>query len=298
MAKKALVVRFRNAALFTDPTRSSDRMISGRDRTDRGKAPRVNFPEDTLDVRHVANMLHVLMGERPVPSFRASAAKPDLAILAMAREARVQIAMWGVEETKTVRKAVKDAWNTVTLRYHLNDKDVMVKGGLLYHDRLERFLGKELYVTFLETVRTVTGTSDPRTTIPAHSAIEILNANGHRPEVVAFAKACVDHERTALANLVKIGGNTASITFHQGTGSKLNILVVNKAVEKVRRVSGTIYVPLSGDGELARIRQGTGVATLLEGGFVSIQRIDDWTEELIHGTKQVVEGSVHVPDKN
>lgn len=298
MGRRALVVNFRNAAVFTDPARSSDRMISGRDRVKRSEAPRVELPADTLDVRHVANMLHVLMGERPVPSFRKSGAKPDAHIWAMARQARVRITMTGEEEIKTVRKAIRDPWNTITLRYRLNGEDVMVKGGLLYHDRLARFLGPELYGKFLELVSRVSGCSNPKKDVPVHAAIELLNATNRRAEVEKFADLCRECGRTALANLISRSGKPQSIDIHQAkSGSRLNMLVVNKAIEKVRRLSGVIYVPLQ-DEAVDRLKHGTGVATLLEGGFVSVQRIDDWSEALIHGTKPVEEGAVHVPDKN
>ena len=126
MPKKALVVRFRNAAVFTNRRGSSDKVFAGRALVDRDKAPRMDVPEDTLDTRHISNMLHVLMGERPVPSLRKTAMTRDEAIYRAARQALVRVSELSRDETKTVRKAVKDAWHPATLWYQLNGGAVKV----------------------------------------------------------------------------------------------------------------------------------------------------------------------------
>ena len=291
MQRKALILRFRNAAVFTDQRYSSDRVCVGKDRIGRSTAPRITVPEDTVDVRHVSNLLHVLMGERPVPSLRRSAMQVDGAIREAATGAVVKVEETSSNETKTVRKAVKDAWNTARIWYRLDGRDVKVKGGLLYHDRLARFLGQELYGQFLEVVGTVSG-RDSRSGLTAQEGIECLSANNSDPKVQAFTASCRAGGRTAIANLIEAGGNTESITFHQGTGSRLNILVVNKGVEKVRRIAGTIIVPIDTPELLRRLENGTGVATFLEGGFAYVAGLDDWSDALVQGCTPVVEGEI------
>jgi len=298
MPHKAVIIKFRGASIFTNRKPSNDKAVTDTGWTGRDKAPRLEVPDDTLDARHVSNLLHVLMGERPVPTLRRSAMRRDESIYQCARRAVVRIEETSREETKTVRKAVKDSWNTATLWYELNGKQVKVKGGLLYHERLMRFLGDALYGSFLDVLGRLTGSSNPRKEYTAHRGIEILNAHGNEPLVKKFSIQCRKGGRTALANLLETNGNTASITFHQGTGSRLNILVVNKGVEKVRRVSGTIFVPVESDELLNRLTNGTGVATLLEGGFASLSGVEDWSEDLIHGGKTVSEVEIsHVSDQ-
>jgi hypothetical protein len=298
MSRKALIVRFKNARIFSDPRRSSDKMISGRMKIDRSIAPRINIPEGTLDTRHVSNLLHVLAGERPVPTLRKSCMQKDQQIFDLARESLVKVEEISKDETKTVRKAVKDSWNTVTLWYHLNGKDVKIKGSLVYHDRLRRYLGNDLYERLLNVLKEVSGCNDPRYDFSAHGAIEYLNAHNQDQQVVSFIAQCRISQRSAIANLLEPNGNIASIDIHQGTGCKLNTLVVNSGIEKVRTISGTIYVPINSEIMLERFRNGGGVATFLEGGFAYIEGVDDWSEDLTYGCQPVKEGElVNVPDR-
>ena len=298
MPRKALIVKFKNARIFSDPRRSSDKMISGKKKIKRSIAPRIIVPEGTLDTRHVSNLLHVLAGERPVPSLRKSCMKRDQQIYDLARESLVKVEEISRDETKTVRKAVKDSWNTVTLWYHLNGKDVRIKGGLIYHDRLRRYLGNDLYERLLDVLKEVSGCNDPRCDFSAHEAIEYLNARNHDKRVVSLIAQCRISQRSSIANLLEPNGNIASIDIHQGTGCKLNTLVVNSGVEKVRSISGTVYVPIKSEVMLARFRHGGGVATFLEGGFAFIEGVDDWSEDLTYGCQPVTEGElVNVSDR-
>ena len=265
---------------------------------DRSIAPRINIPEGRLDTRHVSNLLHVLAGERPVPTLRKSCMHKDQQIYDLARESLVKVKEISRDETKTVRKAVKNSWNTVTLWYHLDGKDVKIKGGLIYHDRLRRYLGNDLYEQLMAVLKEVSGCSDPHCDFSAHEAIEYLNAHNHDQRVVSLIAQCRVRKRSAIANLLEPNGNIASIDIHQGTGCKLNTLVVNSGVEKVRSISGTVYVPINSEVMLERFRNGRGVATFLEGGFAYIEGVDDWSEVLTYGCQPVIEGElVNVPDR-
>jgi hypothetical protein len=297
MPRRVLVLKFRDATVFPESRYSADKIFDGRDRIKRKMGPLISVPDGTLDVRHVSNMLHVLMGERPVPTFRRSLTKRDESVHELARGARVSIEKIGELELKTVRKAVDNAWNTASLHYHLDGKTVVIKGGLLYHDRLERILGQPLYQTFLQVLREVGGNAR----MPAQAAIEFLNAHNEVPPVVAFVARCqAERGCTSIANLIGKGleARRNSIGFHQGI-KLLTTLVVNKGIEKVRRISGTIYIPLDSPEMETRLRNGSGVATLLEGGLVHIVGVGEWSDILVHGAQPVSEGEVQrVPDKN
>jgi hypothetical protein len=296
MPKRVLVLKFRDATVFLESRYSADKIFDGKDRIKRKVGPLISVPEGTLDVRHVSNMLHVLMGERPVPTFRCSQAKRDESVHELARGARVSIEKTGEPELKTVRKAVDNAWNTTALHYHLDGKTVVVKGGLLYHDRLERILGRPLYQDFLQVLQEVGGKAE----MPVQAGIEFLNAHNAEPPVIAFVARCKAESCTSIANLIGKGleAKRNSISFHQGS-KLLNALVVNKGIEKVRRISGTIYIPLDSPEMETRLRNGSGVATLLEGGLVHIVGVGEWSDILVHGAQPVSEGEVQrVSDKN
>ena len=299
MPRKALIVKFKNARIFSDPRRSSDKMVSGKRLIPRKTAPRINVPDGSLDVRHVSNLLHVLAGERPVPTLRKSTMIRDEAIFNIAAQSMVRVEESSVDEAKTVRKAVKDSWNTVTLWYRLNNKNIKVKGGLIYHARLRRYLGEDLYKLFLQTLQDISGCTDPVRDYTAMEAIEYLNSNNHDKRVSKLIKHCRAKGGTTIANLLEPNGNTASISIHQGTGCKLNTLVVNAGVEKVRSIAGTIYAPLLSDEMLQRFRDASGIASFLEGGFAYIAGVDDWSEDLVFGCQHVVQGEiVNVSDRS
>jgi len=293
-------VKFKNARIFGDPRRSSDKMISGRMKIDRSIAPRINIPEGSLDTRHVSNLLHVLAGERPVPTLRKSCMQKDQQIYDLAKESLVKVDEVSGGETKTIRKAVKDSWNTVLLWYHLNGKDVKIKGGLIYHDRMRRYLGDDLYERFMRVLKEISGCSDPRRDFSAHKAIEYLNAHNQDKRVVSLIAQCRALHRTSFANLLEPNGNIGSIDIHQGkSDSKINTLVVNCGIEEVKIISGTIFVPINSMAILDRFKNGGGVATFLEGGFAYIEGVDDWSEDLTYGCRPVTEGElVNVPDRN
>lgn len=297
MQRKALVVDFKNAAIFRNRKPSNDKLLVGKKRIPRRDAPMIEVPEGALDARHVSNMLHVLMGERPVSSFRPTGATPDPEIERAAHGAKFRMDEVTTLETKACRKSVDDAWQTETNAYMLNGKSVAVKGGHLYARRLKRFLGEELYKEFLSLAGKLCSEKRITGKLTTQQMIELLNANGKDKRVVAFTKACRAANRTDLANIIEPGGKSESISMHTGRGTKLNILMVGAGPEKVSRYSGTIYIPLASEKLLGRVANGCGVATLLEGGMATIVGIEDWSNDLVHGAKPVTLNKIkgHVP---
>jgi hypothetical protein len=297
--RKALVVKFRNAAVFRNRKPSSDKIFFGETRIPRREAPMIAAPEGTLDERHVANLLHVLMGERPVPSFRPSMATADADIKEAAKGARFRMDEVSSMETKTCRKAVNDCWQTETNAYLLNGKSVAIKGGHLYARRLKRFLGEDLFERFEALAAIIAKESKIKRRLDTQQSIELLNAHGKDKRVAAFTQACRDAKRTDLANIIDPKGNNNSISLQSGTGTKLNVLLVGSGPETVSRYSGTIYVPIKSEALLNRLNNGSGFGTLLEGGFASIVGIEDWSNDLIHDSKPVTLHPIkgHVPVK-
>ena len=287
MATQAIIISFRNASVFRNRKGSSDKALVDGQLVKRQDAPAMEIPEGELDARHVANMLHVLMGERPVPSFRETWATPDSDIVSAATHARFRIEEIASQEIKNCRKAVPDSWQTSRIRYRLKNGDREVKGGLLYPERLRRYLGQELYEEFLalsERFAQADGESQPST----HRRIEILSRHGEHDDVRAFAAKCKIRQRTDLFNLIAPDGNPESISMHQfRRDSWLNMLLVPGSPETVSRYNGTILVPAESPAFVERLNNGPGVATFLEGGFASLRGVESWSEALVGGTRPV-----------
>jgi hypothetical protein len=287
MATQAIIISFRNASVFRNRRGSGDKALVDGQFVKRQDAPAIEIPEGELDARHVANMLHVLMGERPVPSLRGSWATPDPEIVSAAGGARFRIEEIASQETKNCRKAVADSWQTSRIRYRLKKGDTEVKGGLLYPARLRRYLGDELYSEFLalsDHFARLDGESNPTT----HRRIEILSRHGESSEVRDFAAKCKSRQRTDLFNLISPEGNSESICLHQfRRDSWWNMLLVPSAPETVSRYNGTILVPAASPDFIERLNNGTGVATFLEGGFASLRGVESWSEALVAGTRPV-----------
>jgi hypothetical protein len=163
MHGKVLVIKFKNAGIFPYSRRSSDKMYDlygiKDGKTPRSMAPVMQIPAGKFDYRHVSNVLHVLMGERPVPTIRQTLLKPDKAIQEAAKNALVVIdtpisdeGKYVYEEIINARKSVSDAYQTAKTVYHLSGQPVLIKGGLIYWRRLERLLGLRLLKVFVDTV--------------------------------------------------------------------------------------------------------------------------------------------------
>lgn len=287
MQRKALLIKFDNAAVFRNRKPSNDKLFIGDKRIARGDAPLIDVEEGELDARHVSNLLHVLMGERPIPSFRPTAAKPDPDIENASRSARYRLEEVSTKETKACRKAVQNAWQTETIAYTLDGASIPVEGGVLYPRRLKRFLGDALHSEFVKLAAELKSEQGIQGKITTQGAIELLNACKKDKRVSAFCAACRAAKRTDLANIIEGSSKARSSSVQRGCGSKLNLLLVGSGPEKVSRYKGTIYIPLSSDEMLSRVGNGCGVATFLEGGMASIAGVEEWSTDLVHDAKSV-----------
>jgi hypothetical protein len=286
MPKKALLIKFINAGIFPESRWSSDKMYDLNGKTKRKDAPVLQIPVKKFDWRHVSNVLHVLMGERPVPTIRKTLLKPVVIDTPCDERGRYES-----REMMTARKTVKDSWQTSKIAYFLGGAPVQIKGGLIYWARLERLIGETLLNDFIDTVKGITGEKNITRNISAHRAIEILHDNYDLSQVQHFCQKCIKAQRTALVNIINPKANKESITFHTGVGSKLNIQMVNSGPENIAKISGTIFIPLS-DELLSRLSNGCGTATVLEGGLAYIEGIEEYSENLVFEAEPVIEAPI------
>lgn len=291
---KALLIKVEGAGIYKDPrvSHSSDFMYddNGKRRrfSERAKeaTPYLSISPNTFSIKHVANLLRVLCGQRPVPTLRKTNIIGDPSYENVARKARVHINNDLFEETVTQIKSIKDSYNKSEAVYFLNGKIILKKGGLMYWDRIKRFLGMSLYEEMIGTLKEIGAPSN----ITGPQAIEILNKNKDHFSVINFCQNCKG--KKSMVDL--IDGIKDQSSVHQGTGNKLNILLVGRGIEKVSKVTAMIAIPLPEE-MINQLNEGSGVATFLEGGFAYIEDIEDWSELLESDTVPVEEG-VYVSD--
>lgn len=299
---KALVVKIKDAGIFNNVTNKKEGScrLNTKDKIiDKdGKRDRTDFLQvdvDTFHYKHVANLIRVLSGERPVPSFRKvhSAVYPADNYENKAKESRVKIETeifpadkfhefdYIPDEIFTARKSVKNSWSKSSNTYLLDGNSVNVKGGTLYHGRLRRYLGDSLYEEYLSLVKEF---GEVRT---VQKDIELLNLNKSNEKVKIFCKNCVDSKRTSLSNVIT-NEAAESTTFH--TFSKnypLDFLMIPNNVERIKKVSATIYIPVD-ENDINKVKNFTGVATFLEGGLATVEEVIPWTEYIEENTNKVM----------
>lgn len=306
---KALVIRIRDAGVFKAPrisgsqdkAMSIDGKVTRFNKRDKTCTPFIKVTAGQLCYKHVANLLRVLWGERPVPTLRKvhDVFKGDPYFEDLAKKVWVKIESpvlpidkghkdsFYPEEATTVRKSVGDSWQTATRSYFLDGKYVQVKGGLLYPDRLRRYLGDDLYAQF-DALVAIFGSEDT-----TQKNIELLNVHKTDARVVAFCEACKVGGRTSLSNIIMNKG-ADSITMHTFSSKyPLNMLMsLQGKPEIIEKFNATLYVPVTEE-DLTRINESTGIATFLEGGLAVIESCDeDWSELLELGNELTVEGEL------
>jgi hypothetical protein len=303
---KALVIKIRDAGVFKAPSISGsqdkvldiDGYVSRFDKRKRACVPHLKVPAGQICSKHVANLLRVLFGERPVPTLRKvhKFFKGDVYFEELARKVRVKIESpvfpvnpghkdaYYPEETATIRKSIGDSWKVETRPYFLDGKFVQIKGGLLYHDRLHRYLGNDLYLRFINLVG-IFGTYET-----IQEAIELLNLNKTDSRVVSYCASCKENKRTSLSNMI-LNSNAASNTIHSAPSglSILNVLMASGTIQTIEKFNATLYVPVSEE-DLRKISEGTGVASFLEGGYAKVECVEDWSDLIELDTIQTVEG--------
>ena len=284
---QCVIIKFKGAGLFDRWMFSKDKVCDVEGMHERRQFRHIDVPTGNLSVRHIANLLHVLCGERPSPSLRRSFIKSVPRIDQLARKSRVKVTSTTnkgkyIPEAKTIRKAIDNAWQTATHDVLLNGKKQPLKG-LIHWERLRAYLGDELYGKFRALVAAVLG--EQAFTSRLESTIELLNAK-HGSELKPFIRECAAAKRTAFAQL--LSGDTTTAAFNQVTNDLCRI-TVPKGKESICRIDGEIFLPVTAD-EIRLFQKGTGVATFLEGGFAYVSSVeDDYSDNLVFGTLAPVE---------
>jgi len=269
--KKYLIVQFKNAGFFSY-YKTKDFVCIGKERTKRETMLRFKEP---ITKYQVSNLIHVLFGDRPVPTFREVFYKPVPRYQQMAEDSYVKIDSYMKpesgkvpahypRETFSVRKAVSDAWNTQVT---------------MYWEKLKLLLKKEndenpdwLYEEFLKVVKMVFKFNSIEEVSFENVKTKILKLKNENPAI--YEKFIVPLWKLLEENYKKPVEAYVLYDFVDINKNKRTINVVAKGVDKITRISGTILIPVDDD-DVEKLRHTSGWATFLDGGYVKIENVAD-----------------------
>lgn len=257
--ERFIVIKFRNAKLFRNKRTSKDKVLGdGGSEGDKRDAPWFVEP---ITVHQVSNLLHVLFGERPVPSARNGflAYGRDEAIYKVAENCLLKVDSLQQEhelkdgtikkqfvmETVRIKKAVFNSWSNQTLPIYWERvrayMDVSFDEFLL---KLEALLGKGQMKRPWDEVWK--GLNAQKDTEKGREFLLYLEMNKFK----IFANYIRDHAMGVQLNMMK---NRTAVT------------VVN-GVDTAAFIEGSILVPVT-DELIERARNYAGQLTILDGGL-------------------------------
>lgn len=291
---KAIVASVRGAGIFKNPRTSytKDKVYDLDGKQDRTKY--IKVLGGRVSSGHIANLLRVLCGQRPVPQIRRVGFTGDPFYEEWAKEVRVSIQTptnskgFYPEELVTSIKSIRDSWQKTTHGYLLDNNVVSVKGGVLHWNRLRRHLGDSLYNDFVSVVSALCG-GPAETQFTGQGAIEFLNSKKYDKIVIDLCIRLKTNSRTSLVNVI-LNTKPESVSFQSEPSRPLNLIMVGGSPEQLQRFDAKLFIPAD-ECRLMLLAKGTGIATFMEGGVVSIEDVEDWSEEIINAqTEATVEG--------
>lgn len=271
---KILKINFRNAKLFPFDRNGKD-FVSDMGVREKRKG-QLMFKEP-ITVHQISNMLHKMMGERPVPSFRYVPYKRQEDIFKIAQNSYLKInnikkynknkdRYEFVKETIQIKKSAHDAWNKVPNVFWDKIKKYM---GDHFNEFIKRFSDIMGFNVLDKPFMLFKGCGIGKET-SFNELNEWLRTNKLAPIVNFFMK-----ETMVISEITK-NGSLGETTI--------------KAVTNCNILSGVIYVPIT-DEQLSRFVYNT--ATILDGGFAIIEGVY-YEEELVNDDD--IEGAIKVSE--
>ncbi|HWY09826.1 MAG TPA: hypothetical protein VN026_00805 [Bacteroidia bacterium] len=259
--EKYLVLEFKNAGFFRNKM-TKDFVFDIRGRTPRFES---EFYDEPINANHVSNVLHVLFGERPVPSLRKvvfervdyyyeKALDSFICIDAYKQFHKKKEKDEYISETMSVKKAVHNSWS---------------KLDFVYWERVRKLLGDELFTEMTALLTKLIKEKDIR---EKYSFKEIKSIVRERqlldnPLLIDFFAKLKQNGKTSLVMYFVDDKRAAEMNMNSHTA-----LTVNNGVEKVTRLNGEIVIPVN-DEDILKLSNSKGCATILDGGLVFIKGI-------------------------
>lgn len=271
---KYLILEFKNAGLFRRNIKTKDKIFdlcNQRDRKDE-----FEFVEP-ITVFQISNMLHVLFGERPVSSVRASLYKSILEIEMLAKNSYLKITSYcdssGKYQSEKIQlnKAVWNSWNPQSF---------------MNWERVKKLLGDELFMQFSEMVKDVFKKNISEISFNEVKC-RILQNKDERIDKM-FVILNKNGKKPLFDSIYGKGNEPTNINKNSRT-----ILTVLSGLDNIIRLSGQIMVPITEE-NLVKIKQNKGCATILDGGMVYIKDIipSNFANPIEDGFKLVSEISI------
>jgi len=242
--------------------------------------------ESYLTHHQISNVLHVLFNERPVPFFGACVYQKQDRLIEKAKNSflKIEVPTWvtkkgDVREIKEICRTRKAFWNS------------NAKITNLTWDLIEAYL-KEHYGDFITMLIEATGHSNIRK-VPVEDVPDIfkqsLNSASKQALLSHFRERKVG--KTGVVNWLRNKTPTDKndpMEMAKDSIAKGLMLVVPNGIDKTIRLSGTLIVPLDEEDKEV-LENSAGVATILDGGLV-------WIERVVSGNRLSIEGYDRVGD--
>jgi len=282
--KDFMILRFQDAVLFRNKDTKDKRYLGPKDKGE----PKKDFPQfkEYLTYHQVSNVLHVLFNERPVPFFGACIYEKQDWLVEKAKESfiKLHVSTWAtkkgdIREITEMYRTRKPAWNA------------NAKIENLTWDFIEQYLSHH-YDEFIEMLKAATKHPNPRS-VDVQGVPELFRQSVYHAEKERLLEHFSDRK------VGKIGVyHWLRRKFEEETKEPIEMakdsiakglkLVLGSGIDKVVRLNGSILVPI--DEEDKKILQdSSGVATILDGGLV-------WIERIVPGNRLSIEGYEKVGD--
>jgi hypothetical protein len=253
-----LFLKFENAGYFPDSSKSKDFVFELNSVKKRSDFKQYLEP---INVNHISNMLHVLMGERPKPSLRKTIFERDENIFNIAGESYIKITTPTFEnkynnrheypkESITIRKAVFNSYSKIEI---------------ISWEKIRQLLENDLFFEFMAILNIIFGESviDKYT---SDEAVDIINEKYLNNELLVDF---MENKLKGKMPLIRYINKDKNWYFNSNART---ISTVVSGVDKIVRLSGVIIVPLD-DFYLNKLNNGRGVSRLLDGGLVYIDKV-------------------------
>lgn len=260
-----LILGYENAKLFIPHERDkqerdkSFEVLSGK-RTQRNK---MEWFEEPITVHQISNMLHVLFGERPVPSHRKvlydkvdwifeKANNSYLKIDTIQKYNKKKEKNEFVSELTQKNYFAYDSWNPNTvitweiIRKYFNDKELFDEFVMLLNNNIKETALKK----------------------PFDQIQQIVSKTGVSIELKDFL---IYNKRKSIVDYFNNRKNAYQIT-NVKTKDRWTAITNVRGINKCQKLSGEIAVPVN-DGDLDIIQDSKGCATILDGGLVYIKEV-------------------------
>ena len=263
MSDKILHIKFRNAKLFIKDNGTKDFVFNVGGYGKRKDRVNGNFVEP-ITVHQVSNLLHVLMGERPVPSFRKSFYPRVENIFNIAQNGYLKIDT----PTEVVKRKDGEVTQFIGEVTTLNKSawDSWTKPSNIQWYKIEKYFGEELFKEFITKMNKAVGYN-----VTHKPFMELLNITNKFEgnlfdDILEFL---LINKKTPIINFItKDVCNISEVTMNYRTLGE----TVVRGIDNAKFLSGEIYLPMD-DEYINKLKVNT--ATILDGGLATIVDVID-----------------------